>query len=38
MGNGVSHYQVPYARKAKDSQDPTGMRLAKIPNKGGENL
>jgi hypothetical protein len=37
MGNGElggSHKQVPDARKARGSQDPTGMRLAEMPNKG----
>jgi hypothetical protein len=30
---GDSHQQVPDARKARGPQDPTEMRLAKIPNK-----
>ena len=29
-----SHQKVPDARKARGSQDPTGMTLAEIPNKG----
>jgi hypothetical protein len=29
-----NHQQVPDARKARSSQDPTGMRLAELPNKG----
>ena len=33
-GIGSSHQQVPDARKARGSQDPTGMTLAEIPNKG----
>jgi hypothetical protein len=36
MGDGElggSHQKVPDARKARDSQDPTGMTLAEIPNK-----
>ena len=33
-GTGGSHQQVPDARKARGSQDPTGMRLAEMPNKG----
>jgi hypothetical protein len=37
MGHGElggSHQNVPDARKARDSQDPTEMTLAEIPNKG----
>jgi hypothetical protein len=30
---GGSHQQVSDARKARGSQDPTGMTLAEIPNK-----
>jgi hypothetical protein len=36
MGDGElggSHQQVPDAREVRGSQDPTGMRLAEIPNK-----
>jgi hypothetical protein len=29
-----SHQKVPDARKARGSQDPTGMTLVEIPNKG----
>ena len=29
-----SHQQVPDARKTKVSQNPMGMRLAEMPNKG----
>jgi hypothetical protein len=31
---GVNHQRVPDARKARGSQDPTGMTLPEIPNKG----
>ena len=31
---GGSNQEVPDARKARASQDPTGMTLAEIPNKG----
>jgi hypothetical protein len=31
---GGSNQKVPDARKANDSQDPKGMTLARIPNKG----
>jgi len=34
VGNLDSHQQVPDARKTRGSQDPTGMRLAEMPNKG----
>ena len=36
MGDGEpgSNQKVPDARKARGSQDPTGMTLAEIPNKG----
>jgi hypothetical protein len=34
MGNWGSHRKVPKARKARDSQDPVGVTLAEIPNKG----
>jgi hypothetical protein len=37
MGNGElwdSHQQDPDARKARGSQDTTGVRLAERPNKG----
>jgi hypothetical protein len=34
QGTRGSHQQVPDARKAKGSQDPTGMRSAEMPNKG----
>jgi hypothetical protein len=33
-GTGDSHQQFPDARKARGSQDPTGIRLAEMPNKG----
>jgi hypothetical protein len=33
-GTGGSNQKVPDARKARGSQDPTGMTLAEIPNKG----
>ena len=33
-GPGGSHQKVPNAREARGSQDPTGLTLAKIPNKG----
>jgi hypothetical protein len=33
-GTGGSNQKVPDARKARASQDPTGMTLAKIPYKG----
>ena len=33
-GTRGSHQQVPGTRKARVSQDPTGMILAEIPNKG----
>jgi hypothetical protein len=36
MGNWSSQQKVPDARKARGSQDPTGVTLAEIPNKGGE--
>jgi hypothetical protein len=32
-GTGHSHHQVPDARKARGSQDPTVIRLAEMPNK-----
>jgi len=32
-GTGGSHNKVPYARKARVSQDPMGMTLVEIPNK-----
>jgi hypothetical protein len=35
---GDSNQKVPYARKARASQDPTGMSLAEIPNQKRENL
>ena len=31
---GISNDKMPGARKARDSQDLTGMRLAEMPNKG----
>ena len=34
MGNWGSLLKVPNARKARDSQDPVGMTLAELPNKG----
>jgi hypothetical protein len=34
MKTGGSHQNVPGASKARGSQDPTGMRLAEMPNKG----
>jgi hypothetical protein len=36
MGYGEpgSHQEVPDARKARGSYDPTGMRIAEIPKKG----
>jgi hypothetical protein len=34
MGNRCSHYRVPVPREVRGSQDPTGMTLADIPNKG----
>jgi hypothetical protein len=38
-GAGGSHQQVPDVRKARSSQDLTGVRLAEMPNKGdGEPL
>ena len=38
MGNEISYQKIPDDRKARDSQDPMGMILAEIPNKGeGEN-
>jgi hypothetical protein len=33
-GTEGSHKKVPDAREARGSQDPTGMTLAEIPNKG----
>ena len=33
-GTGVSKQKVPDARKARASQDLTGMVLAEIPHKG----
>jgi hypothetical protein len=33
-GTGVSNQKVPDSRKARGSQDPTGMRLVEMPNKG----
>jgi hypothetical protein len=33
-GTGGSHQKILDARKARSSQDTTGMTLAKIPNKG----
>ena len=33
-GTGGSNQKVPDARKARASQDPTGMTLAEIPHKG----
>jgi hypothetical protein len=33
-GTWSSHKKVPDARKARGSQEPTGMALPKIPNKG----
>jgi len=33
-GTGGSHQQVLDARKARGFQDPIGMRLAEMPNKG----
>jgi hypothetical protein len=36
-GTGSGHQKVPEARKARGSQDSTGMRLAEIP-KRRENL
>ena len=32
-----SHQKVPDAKKARNSQDPLGMTLAEIHNKGGKN-
>jgi hypothetical protein len=29
-----THQKVPEAKKARGFQDPTGMTLAEIPNKG----
>jgi hypothetical protein len=37
-GTGGSHQQVPDARKARGSQDTTGMRLVEMPNKGEREL
>ena len=34
IGGGGRHQQVPDARKARSSQDLTGVTLAEIPNKG----
>jgi hypothetical protein len=36
-GIGGSNQKIPDARKAKASQDPTGMTLADIPHKGRQN-
>lgn len=33
-GTGGSHKKVPDARKARGSQNLTGLTLAEIPNKG----
>jgi hypothetical protein len=33
-GTGGSHQKVPDARKARGSQDPVGIALAEVPNKG----
>jgi hypothetical protein len=39
MGAGGSNQKVPDARKARASQNPTGMTLAEIPHKGeGEHV
>jgi hypothetical protein len=38
MGNSVSQQKVPDAKKAKGSQDTTGMILAEIPSKGQREL
>jgi hypothetical protein len=35
MGNGVSHQNVPDARKIRVSQDPTGKILAEMSTKWG---
>ena len=35
-GTGGSNQKVPDARKARASQDPTGMTLAEVPHKGEE--
>ena len=38
-GTGGSHQKVPDARKARVFQDPKGLRLAEMPNKGeGESV
>jgi hypothetical protein len=34
MGDRGNHYRVPDHREVRGSQDPTGMTLAEIPNKG----
>jgi hypothetical protein len=34
MGNWGSQQKALYAKKARGSQDPTGMKLVEIPNKG----
>jgi len=34
LGTGGSYQQAPDARKARGSQDTTGMRLVERPNKG----
>jgi hypothetical protein len=34
----TGYQKVPDARKAKASQDPTGMTLAEMPHKGRRNL
>jgi hypothetical protein len=33
-GTGANNQKVPDARKARASQNPMGMTLAEIPNKG----
>ena len=33
-GTGISHQEVPDTRDPRGFQDPTGITLAKIPNKG----
>jgi hypothetical protein len=38
MGNWGSYQKVPDTRKARGSQDTTGMVLAEIANKGGREL
>jgi hypothetical protein len=35
---GVATQKVPDARKARDSQDTTGMTLVEMPNKGKREL